>query len=170
MEQLNINFNPVNVLVFYDQEYWFGSTDRIIKQYHGQNTMVFHANVNKLIGDNPDRQFLEELAGYIKNHRIDFFYIIPQDRRRRSALRYVFKQKTGVDIHIGIFNNLEQTVQRNKLLKPTFESIRKSMMPHDLSYTLIARSPVEYEYFREQGFEDKDIVREFGKESENESQ
>lgn len=45
------------------------------------------------------------------------FYIVPEQRKFRQELRRRFKERTGLDIHIQLYKNLVNIVNRNKYLK-----------------------------------------------------
>ena len=40
-------------------------------------------------------------------------------------------------------------------------ALNKVLQQHDLVYTVVARSDEEYQFFKRQGFEESEIIREF---------
>lgn len=50
------------------------------------------------------------------------FYIVPQQRRYRSALRRKFLERTGIDIHIQLYTSLVDIYKRNSMLRRSFDT------------------------------------------------
>lgn len=162
---MDINFNTVRILLLYDKEYWFGSTDNYLKRWHGWNTTIFHISIHALISSRSDEKCISDICAMIQNNQFGYIYIIPQSRRIRQQIRQLFRERTGKDTHIKIFSKLVEAVRRNSMRKSvSIDEVRKALQQHEPTYVTIARSSEEYTQLRKLGFKDNEILRQFKEE------
>lgn len=103
-----------NVLIFLDKDiYDKGNIAWYVRHMHDDD-----AGIDFITIDDPALDTID-LNRYFR------FYIVPQQRRYRSALRRKFLERTGTDIHIQLYTTLVEIYKRNSMLKRSFDTGRE---------------------------------------------
>ena len=110
--------NRFNPIVFYENKNTcFNTITNIIQKWHGYSSKPMFISVDSVIGDKRDDRLIRSVGYQIKMGWVDRFYIIPQSRKIRSAIRKIFYDVSGKDIHIQMYSKIVECVYRNSFRK-----------------------------------------------------
>ena len=99
-------YGNYRILVFLDDD-----------KYDKSNILWY---IRHLYQNDPEVEFVtidDPAIDTINQNRYCAFYIVPEQRKLRQELRRRFRDRTGLDIHIQLYKNLVNIVNRNKYLK-----------------------------------------------------
>lgn len=108
--------NHFGILLFFQNKIDVDYVFNILQKWHGFNIAVDFVDINLMLGPAADSDIIDKIAKMIVHCQYQEYYIIPEHRSLRQALKKLLEEKTG------------QLLEHFKLYKKVVEAVNKRSM------------------------------------------
>lgn len=110
--------NHFGILLFFynkiDVDYVFN----ILQKWHGFNIAVDFVDINLMLGPAADSDIIDKIAKMIVHCQYQEYYIIPEQRTLRQALKKLLEEKTGqVLVNFKLYKKVVEAVNKRSMWK-----------------------------------------------------
>ena len=106
------------ILLFFQDELNRDYVFNILQKWHGFNIAVDFVDINLMIGPTADSDIIDRVVQMIVHCQYQEYYIIPEQRELRQALKKLLEEKTSQELkHIKLYKKVVEAVNKRSMWK-----------------------------------------------------
>lgn len=110
--------NHFGILLFFQDKIDVDYVFNVLQKWHGFNIAVDFVDINLMLGPAADSDIIDKIAKMIVHCQYQEYYIIPEQRTLRQALKKLLEEKTSqVLVHFKLYKKVVEAVNRRSIWK-----------------------------------------------------